>query len=107
MSESEWISIEGVSPQLITRELFEEVQKHLDTPQSRATKSGRRYLLTGFGKCPECGRPIIESSMRGDRRYYRCRGLEERFPRGALSAGVYPGWPTGGGRLGCCFGSSP
>ena len=84
--ESEWIRIEGFTPQLVTPELFEAVQERLDTPQSRAVKSGRRYLLTGFGKCPECGSAIIGSSTRGDRRYYRCRG-RGRTPPVGRSAG--------------------
>ena len=84
MPKSEWIRIEGFTPPLITAEVFEEVQKRLDTPQARAVKSGRRYLLTGFGKCPECGSPIIGSSMRGDRRYYRCRGAWKNPTRAAL-----------------------
>lgn len=84
LPESEWIRIEGFTPQLITPELYAQVQKRLDTPQARAAKNGHRYLLTGFGKCPECGSPITGSSMRHGRRYYRCRGTCKTATRRAL-----------------------
>ena len=69
----EVIRIEGFSPPIITGELFDTVQERLKVQQCRATKSARKYLVTGFSSCPKCGAPLVGSAlMKGRYRYYRC-----------------------------------
>ena len=87
--ESEWVKIEGFTPQLITRELFEAVQERRKSQQARTAKGNRRYFLTGFGKCPVCGHTIIGTSLRGNRRYYRCRGAWNTIYREAICKARY------------------
>ena len=69
---SEAIKIDGFTPPLISRELFDRVQEQLKVRQAKVTKGKRRYLLTGFARCLECGSPIVGSSSTRSYRYYRC-----------------------------------
>ena len=69
---SEAIRIEGFTPPLISRELFDRVQEQLKVRQSKVTKSTRRFLLTGFARCLKCGAPVVGASSTPSYRYYRC-----------------------------------
>ena len=71
---SQWIEIEGASPQIIESEVFEAVQRILDDPERR--RRGRRihdYSLSGRTKCLKCGRAMVGQTLKGRYRYYRCR----------------------------------
>ena len=69
---SEAIRIDGFTPPLISKELFDRVQEQLKVRQAKVTKGKRRYLLTGFAKCLECGSAVVGSSFTKSYRYYRC-----------------------------------
>ena len=72
--DSEVIKIEGFTPPIISQALFDMVQEREKVKQCRETKSGRKYMMTGFSKCLKCGSPIVGASLqRGRYRYYRCR----------------------------------
>ena len=70
----EWIRIEGFTPQLISTELFDEVQRRLGMDKDRQSPLQRSYLLTGFMRCRKCGSRVVGASRKGLRRFYRCRG---------------------------------
>ena len=48
------------------------MQEQLKVRQAKVTKGKRRYLLTGFAKCLECGSAVVGSSFTKSYRYYRC-----------------------------------
>ena len=52
---SEVIRIEGFSPPIIDKYLFDVVQERMAVRQSMVTGSKRRYLMTGFTRCLLCG----------------------------------------------------
>ena len=71
---SQWIEIEGASPVIIEREVFELAQRILDDPERR--RRGRRlhdYGLSGRTKCLKCGKAMVGQTLKGRYRYYRCR----------------------------------
>ena len=88
--ESEVIRIEGFSPPIISQELFDMVQEREKVKQCRETKSGRKYMMTGFSKCLKCGSPIVGASFqRGRYRYYRCRATVPTSTRPATCDALY------------------
>tara|TARA_Y100000294_G_scaffold120258_1_gene111724 strand:- start:397 stop:1431 length:1035 start_codon:yes stop_codon:yes gene_type:complete len=71
---SEWIEVEGASPQIVHPEVFESVQKILDDPERR--RKGRKvydYGLSGRVKCIKCGKAMVGQTLQKRFRYYRCR----------------------------------
>lgn len=72
-SESEWVRIEGFTPQIISPPLFAQVQERLSTRQAMVRKPKMRYLLTGFVRCGKCGAPICGASLQRKHRCYRWR----------------------------------
>ena len=73
--EEEWIEIEGVTPAIVPRALFDRAQARLNDPQRRnRTRPSMEYPLRGRLRCRACGAPMVGQSLqRGRYRYYRCR----------------------------------
>ena len=70
-----WYVLLDVTPALISKEPFERVQTAL--AKSKALHPGKakhEYPLSGFAVCGYCGSPLVGSCLRGDYRYYHCRG---------------------------------
>ena len=82
--ESEWIRIEGFTPELISRSVFDTVGRRLAAPQAHYVNGERKYLLTGFVVCPTCGTGVTGTTLGGKYRYYRCRGTAKTSKRGAI-----------------------
>ncbi len=73
--EQNWKLLPDVTPSIISKELFERAQKALQ--RSKELRPGRalhQYLLTGYAVCGHCNSPLVGSCLRGDYRYYHCRG---------------------------------
>jgi site-specific DNA recombinase len=87
---SDWIEIEGVTPAIITREVWEQAQTILADPPHRARR-GRAihpYPLSGRIRCDACEGPLAGSALSGGQgrtriRYYGCRNrnLADRTAR--------------------------
>jgi site-specific DNA recombinase len=70
-----WVLLPDVTPPIITSDLFDDVQDKL--AKSKELHPGRAkhdYPLTGFAVCDKCGSPLVGSCLRGNYRYYHCRG---------------------------------
>jgi len=64
-----------VTPAIIKKELFERAQAGLaKSKELHPGKAKHEYPLTGFAVCGYCGSPLVGSCLRGDYRYYHCRG---------------------------------
>ena len=88
--ESEVVRIEGFSPPIISQELFDAVQERMKAKQCTKTVSDRKYMMTGFSKCLECGAPIVGASLqKGRYRYYRCRPTVPTSTRPAACDALY------------------
>ena len=72
--EEEVIRIEGFTPPIISRAVFDSVQERKCEPRPRATPSKKAYLLTSFSRCMSCGLPVVGACLNRKWRYYRCRG---------------------------------
>ena len=72
-TEEEAIPIDNYTPQIISPELFEAVQKRLVVQQARRKKNGTRHLLTGLIWCAKCGCRMVASMHAAGLPYYRCR----------------------------------
>ena len=85
---SEAIKIEGFTPPIISQELFDGVQDCLKVRQPKVTKTGRRYLVTGFSNCSLCSSAVVGASANEPYRYYRCNGtFKTALGRGICRAG--------------------
>ncbi len=66
--------IKGIHEPLITKDLFEKVQVHIDGGkrqyQVRHKKINKKYPFKGFVLCPNCLKPLKASSSKGRSRYY-------------------------------------
>ena len=86
--ESEWIWIEGWSPVIVDRCVWDQAQRLLDMP--RPKKMGPEvYVLTGTARCSKCGTRINGASRKGDVRKYRCRGTAATSKRGKICNARY------------------
>ena len=80
------IRIEGGIPQIISRELFEEVQlmREKISKAPASARSETNYLLTGKLFCGHCGSPMIGESGTGRRgtkyHYYTCASRKKGGP---------------------------
>ena len=74
-----WLTLE--SPALVSAELWEKIQrKKAMNLNYHAGDPGKRYLLTGFLICPECGDKMRGWSSRAHNmiQYYVCRNHKEK-----------------------------
>ena len=71
----EWIEIEGVTPLIISSELFERAHQKLDDPARKArAHASYEYPLRGRLRCDACGSAMVgQTLLKGRYRYYRCR----------------------------------
>jgi len=81
--QSDWIEIEGVTPAIISQELFDAAQKQLQVNRTKTVPTTKyEYLLRGHIRCRQCGRAyvagIARRSLQNGRQYvklyYRCMG---------------------------------
>lgn len=85
--ESDWITIEVPELRIVPEELWEAVRRR-EEPRKRLTGSrarGRapRYLLSGIGRCAECGGPIRADNAKVSHdnvRVYACSWHRDRGP---------------------------
>ena len=73
-AEADWIEIEGVTPAIVSLELFRRAQSRLTDPDRRR-RSGpsRAYSLRGRVRCAQCGAAMVgHAANRGRYHYYRC-----------------------------------
>src|SRR5690606_17002322 len=66
--------IEGATPPIVTRALFERAKARLEDPERRRRREPtRRYALRGRLRCSNCGGAMTGHVVnRGRHRYYRC-----------------------------------
>jgi len=70
-----WYVLPDVTPAIISKELFEGTQTALArSKELHPGKAKHEYPLSGFAVCGCCGSPLVGSCLRGDYRYYYCRG---------------------------------
>ncbi len=81
--QSDWIEIEGVTPAIISQELFDAAQKQLQVNRTKTVPATKyEYLLRGHLRCRQCGRAyvgcIARRSLQNGKQYvelyYRCLG---------------------------------
>lgn len=73
---SEWVEIEDAIPAIITKEVWEEVNKKYRKRSGAFKKDARDYILSGLVFCEQCGAPMLgcsrQSSTGKKYYYYRC-----------------------------------
>jgi site-specific DNA recombinase len=81
--ESDWIEIEGVTPAIISQELFDAARKQLQVNRAKTVPTTKyEYLLRGHIRCRQCGRAYVGAISRRSlqngtqyvKQYYRCMG---------------------------------
>jgi site-specific DNA recombinase len=81
--QSDWIEIEGVTPAIISQELFDAAQKQLQVNRTKTVPTTKyEYLLRGHIRCRQCGRAYVAGIARRSlqngtqyvKLYYRCMG---------------------------------
>jgi site-specific DNA recombinase len=86
--QSEWIGVEGVTPAIVSQELFDAAQKQLQINRTKTMpKTKHEYLLRGHLRCRQCGRAYVggvaSSSLQNGKRYiqrnYNCMGKKRIY----------------------------
>jgi len=80
--EIDWIEVKGVTPPIISQEIFEAAQRQLQINRTRTMPSTKyQYLLRGHLRCAQCGRSFAGRLGSGNLqkgkplyRTYRCMG---------------------------------
>jgi len=82
--QSDWIEIEGVTPAIISQEVFDAAQKQLHVNRTKTMPTTKHeYLLRGRIRCRQCGRAYVggmnnSGLQKNGKRYpqwgYRCMG---------------------------------
>ncbi len=85
-----WTLLPDITPPIITDEMFKLTQEAVTKAKlSRPIKPKAAYLLTSFMKCPNCGSPVVGTTLNGKYRYYRCRGSVPTTTRGKICDSGY------------------
>ena len=80
-----WTELPDASPAIITKDLFEQAQASMKkSKELHPGKAKHEYPLTGFAVCGKCGSPLIGNCLRGNYRYYHCRGTYPTASRKAI-----------------------
>ncbi len=67
-----WIELPGITPAIISKELFESAQKQLKVNYEKSIRNCKReYMLRGHLRCAKCSHAFVGGAMNGKRRY-RC-----------------------------------
>jgi site-specific DNA recombinase len=85
-----WTLLPDATPAIISKELFERVQKIRQ--QARELHLGRPlqdYLLKSHTSCGYCGSPLVGSFLNRKYRYYHCRGYYPTASRGRICNAGY------------------
>ena len=69
---SEAIRITGFTPPIVSRKLFNDVQKRFKMRQAKSSSS-RFYFLTGYTRCVSCDGPVSGACLLRQYPRYRCR----------------------------------
>jgi site-specific DNA recombinase len=73
--ESDWVPLPGITPPIISKELFDWVQEiRRRNRELHKVKTKQEYLLRGHAYCGHCGSHLVGSLMGHRFRYYHCRG---------------------------------
>jgi hypothetical protein len=73
-AKDKWVVLPEVTPAIIGKELFDQVQKRLEqTSEARTGHPTHQYLLRGHAYCGICGSPLVGSWLNKRWLYYRCR----------------------------------
>jgi hypothetical protein len=81
---SHGVSMRGVCPAIIDREVFERVQEQFSRNQQEATRNNKRspedrgLLARGYVVCGYCGHPMTAVYGKDRRARYRCRSLNHQ-----------------------------
>jgi site-specific DNA recombinase len=86
--QEDWIEIPGVTPAIVSQEMFEAAQRQLQINREKAKRNNTKhqYLLRGHIHCRHCGRSFVgsvaasnQNGKRHERRYYRCLGKRKMY----------------------------
>ena len=78
LSPDKWRNLSGVTPPIITKELYDQAQLFRKTYADRFTpEPKRKFLLTGHVFCAECGGRMngLGANKISENTYYRCRSV--------------------------------
>lgn len=87
LSEDEWFIVENTHEHIISREDFDRAQQLLIRDTRTAPKQKQLYLFSGFLKCPDCGRAMARSEVKGNV-YYRCSTYAGRSKNACTSHAI-------------------
>ena len=85
----EVVRIEGYTPPIISRAVFERAQELREEPRAVVRAEKKEYVLTGFSRCLTCGGRVSGACLSGKFRYYRCRMTGPTAARPATCSELY------------------
>jgi len=84
----EWIELPGITPAIVSTEVFDDAQEQLAENRKAATRNNRRqYLLSGHVRCRRCGLAYVGSAAGNKRKdgsyrtVYKCEGTYRDYQK--------------------------
>jgi site-specific DNA recombinase len=89
MPKENWMLLNGVTPPIISRELFDQAQRVLrDSKELHRGRPQHEYLLTGHIRCGYCNSYLVGSCLEHKYRYYHCKATyPTSFHKATCNAG--------------------
>jgi site-specific DNA recombinase len=85
-----WHTLPNVTPPIISKELFDQVQAALArSKELHPGQAQHEYPLTGFAVCGHCGSPLVGACLSKKYRYYKCRGTYGTASREKICSARY------------------
>lgn len=88
VEQDKWVSLPGVTPALVSKEIFEQAQEAMKQRPQSAASTDSSYFLTGLMRCGNCGSAVHGATL-GRHRYYRCAGTKPTRKRGVICNTTY------------------
>ncbi len=79
MPEEDWIIVEGVVPQLVSQQLWDDAHAKLDS-RKRESTSGFDNIFAGLIKCDKCTHALGIANASGRNNYYVCNTYKKKGP---------------------------
>jgi len=87
--EDNWKVLPNVTPPIVSKELFDKVQKVIQRPKIRSGRPLHDYLLRGHIVCGYCGSRLVGSCLNHLYRYYHCSGARPTVTRSRICHARY------------------
>ena len=93
----EWLRVENTHEPIISKEVFEQVQKQIANRRRKIKSSGQTHIFSGLVKCADCGWSMSFGTNRSNSKpysYFNCTSYRQHGPKHANCTAHYVRYDT-------------